>query len=176
MLALEIALDVVLLGVCVLAAITDLRWHRIPDWLTLPALGVGLLARFAVHGFGGAFGQGLIAALLGALFCLLLFGLFAIWGKGIGGGDIKLITAVGALTGLRHAMTSVMCIALVGGVLGIALLVGRRRLLAAAGGRLRSAFVMRPDGRDRVILPYALPILMGVLWATLAKYEVLPAF
>ena len=44
------------------AAVTDLRWQRIPNWLTLPALPVGLVAQTV---YGDGFLQGLLGALGG---------------------------------------------------------------------------------------------------------------
>jgi len=77
----------------VTAAIADVRWRRIPRWLTVAALVTGLV----VHGFRGwmDFRSAAAAALLGfgaglALFCL----------GAIGGGDLKLITALGAMLGV----------------------------------------------------------------------------
>ncbi len=176
MVAVEIILDVVLLGVCLTAAVTDLRWHKIPDWLTWPALGVGLVTRFAFHGLQGLFDLGLVSALVGAGFCFIVFGLFAIWGKGMGAGDVKLITALGALVGFQHSLTCVMTTAICGGVLGLILLVSRSKLLSADGGLWRATFVTRVGDSDRVTLPYALPIALGAVWATLIKYGVLGGF
>jgi len=173
MLAVEIILDIVLVGVCLAAAVTDLRWHKIADWLTLPALGAGLVVRFAAYGLQGMLDLGLVSALLGAGFCFVVFGLFAIWGKGMGAGDVKLITAVGALAGFQHSLTCVMSSAICGGVLGLALLVIRSKLLGSTGGVLRATFVTRVGDVDRVTLPYGLPIALGVLWATLIKYGLL---
>jgi prepilin peptidase CpaA len=172
----EITLDIVLLGICGCAAWTDLRWHRIPDWLTLPALSLGLLVRLFAFGLGGMFDAGLASSLFGAGFGFLVFGLFLIWGKGMGGGDVKLITAVGALAGFRHSLTCVMCTALVGGVLALVLLVVRSRVLATERKWLRDMVVTRVGAEERVTLPYALPIALGAVWATLIKAGVLGGF
>jgi len=64
----------VTLGLIVLtAAVTDLRWRRIPNWLTLPAIPVGLIAQTF---YGEGFLQGLLGALGGfaALFVLFAVG------------------------------------------------------------------------------------------------------
>jgi prepilin peptidase CpaA len=72
------------------AAVADVRWRKIPRWLTLVALVTGL----AVHWVRGDFWSAATAALLGFAIGLSLFSLGA-----IGGGDVKLITALGALLG-----------------------------------------------------------------------------
>jgi prepilin peptidase CpaA len=172
----EYLLDGLLLLVCALAAFTDLRNHRIPDWLTLPAVGLGLALRWAFFGLGGAFDTGLVAAMFGALVGFLVFGMFAVWGKGMGGGDVKLMTAVGSLAGFLHGLTCVMCTAVVGAVLALGLLIAKRKVLSTARGFWRRVFTKPKDGEDRITLPYGLPIALGVVWATLIKHGILAGF
>lgn len=77
------------------AAFTDARTGKIPNWLTAS----GLLAASALHAFTGT--AGLLLALTG-LVCAgfvpaLLF--FATAGRALGGGDVKLFAVLGALLG-----------------------------------------------------------------------------
>lgn len=89
-----------LLGTAVVAslasAVTDARTGRIPNTLTLPALVGGLLLNGAFHGT-----YGVVAAIAGALLAgggpALLHRITR--GKAIGGGDVKLFAALGALLG-----------------------------------------------------------------------------
>jgi Flp pilus assembly protein protease CpaA len=97
--------------ILVTAAVTDLRWRRIPNWLTLPALPVGLIAQ-AVYGEG--FLQGLLGALGGFA---ALFVLFAI-GAG-GGGDVKLFTVVGSFVGFHNLGVVFVLVAIIGGIAGM---------------------------------------------------------
>lgn len=76
-----------------LAALSDHRTRRVPNWLTLG----GLLAAFAIRGAQGP--SGLAWAFLGALASGA--GVFLLYRKGrAGGGDVKLAAAVGAMTTL----------------------------------------------------------------------------
>jgi prepilin peptidase CpaA len=84
-----------LLALAATAALTDLRTGLIPNWLTLPSLALAPLAQLFAAG-PGACGGALVGALACALVPLLLFGLDA-----IGGGDVKLFAALGALAGTR---------------------------------------------------------------------------
>src|SRR5687768_17004583 len=86
--------------VCLVAAITDVKTGKIPNQLTLPVLVLappGHVA-LALHGgaaFGDALWQGLLSVgglLLCALVPLLMWRFNA-----IGGGDVKLFAAIGAL-------------------------------------------------------------------------------
>jgi len=86
--------------VTIIAATTDVRTGLVPNWLTLPAAGLGvLLAILAglIHpDAGGRFGPlsgSLLGLLAGFLPCLVFF----IFGL-IGGGDVKLMAAVGAIS------------------------------------------------------------------------------
>ena len=76
------------------AAITDARSGHIPNWLTLPPIALAPM----IHGVRGGFfalGLSLVAVLICGLVPYLMFR------KGAaGGGDVKLLTAIGALVGV----------------------------------------------------------------------------
>jgi prepilin peptidase CpaA len=89
-------LFIALLGVSGIGAVIDARTGRIPNWLTLPAALLGVTGHLLHAGAGGA-----VKSLLG-----LGAGAFVPWvlyrttrGRGIGGGDVKLFAALGALGG-----------------------------------------------------------------------------
>jgi prepilin peptidase CpaA len=73
------------------AAIVDAIWGKIPRLFTTG----GLLLGLGVHLVQGGFWSALLAAFIGFVTGLVLFDLGA-----IGGGDVKLISALGALLGL----------------------------------------------------------------------------
>lgn len=82
-----------------LASVYDLKTGHIPNWLTLGGLAAGLVAH-AVAGYVRGGPHGAAMAALGALGGALVCGagpaiVFAV--GGIGGGDVKLFAAVGAL-------------------------------------------------------------------------------
>jgi len=97
--------------VVLIAAFTDLRSRRIPNWLTLPALPVGLVAQSV---YGDGFWQGVLGALGGFA---AFFALFAV-GAG-GAGDVKLFTVVGAFVGIRNLAPVFVLVALIGGVAAV---------------------------------------------------------
>ena len=82
------------------AAMTDAKTGHIPNWLTFGALGGGLIAHFFAgiafsHSWRGGL-SGLGSSAVGALVCALVPAFFY-WRGAIGGGDIKLFAAIGAL-------------------------------------------------------------------------------
>lgn len=99
-------------GVTLAAAWLDAKTGRIPNLLTLPVLPLGLLLG-ALD--GGLWGLG--SAVFGALSCLAVpYALFrASGGRAIGGGDVKLFAALGALlgplSGLEVQLASLLCLA-----------------------------------------------------------------
>src|SRR5262245_16716205 len=87
--------------VLITAAVTDMRPGNIYDWLTIPATVLGLLFWTVVGliagGWGGArdgFAHAGLAAIAG-----LLPALFFLYHNGIQGGDVKLVAAIGAVSG-----------------------------------------------------------------------------
>ena len=78
----------------VVAAILDLIWHRISNLLTVGGLIAALMMRFVWQGW-----DGLVEGLAGfaVAFCIYLPLYAARW---MGGGDVKLMAAVGAFLGL----------------------------------------------------------------------------
>ena len=98
--------------------LVDLRTRRIPNWLTIPALFLGV----AAHGITA--GQaGVVESLKGAGLALLIL-LPIVLLRGLGAGDWKLMGALGALLGFR-----MMLVVLWGAVLiaGLMLAYERRR-------------------------------------------------
>jgi prepilin peptidase CpaA len=87
--------------VCLVAAVSDLRTGQIPNWLTLGTLVVGSGVQVALsHAAYPAVNVLLFLAtsLLGVVFSGLVP--FLLWKRrALGGGDLKLLLAVGALLG-----------------------------------------------------------------------------
>jgi len=84
----------ILLGILVaIAAIFDIRYRRIPNWLVLAGINAGFVWNSSVSGWSGL---GRAAEGLGLGFALY-FPLYLIRARGAG--DVKLLAAVGAIAG-----------------------------------------------------------------------------
>src|SRR5690606_1381910 len=101
--------------VSLIASVMDARTGRIPNWLTLPAAALGV-ALGAIRGGG----SGVIASLIGLLVAAVIpWALHrATRGRAIGGGDVKLFAALGALvgplTGLEIELSAFVLLAVFG--------------------------------------------------------------
>ena len=86
---------VILAALVLIASLLDLLWRRIPNWLTVNAALLGIVLGFWEDGTSGL-GMSVSGLVLG--FALLLPGYLL---RMTGGGDLKLMAAVGSLLGPR---------------------------------------------------------------------------
>jgi len=122
--------EALLLAIVVGAAVYDVRYRRIPNWLTVTGVVLGLLLNsFLYQGSSPAvFGfQGLFFALKGLFvaFGIYVF-LYAL--RAMGAGDVKLMAAVGAVVGWENWFGIFIVTAVVGGIMSLALVLARGRL------------------------------------------------
>jgi prepilin peptidase CpaA len=150
------------------ACVADLKTRRIPNVLTLGAA-AGACGHYVVA--DGLPGLGL--ALGGWAVGLLLFlPVFAL--RGMGGGDVKLVAALGAWLGPGLTVWLALFTALAGGPLAIAVALSRGYLRQAlsnvwalltfwrvAGLQPHPAMTLDTPGTPR--LPYAVPIAVGLV-------------
>ena len=113
-------------AVLMTAAVTDALETRIPNWLTYPALPVGLL----VHGI--AFGLGAAGWAAPAALTTLVVGILLMLPGWLGGGDAKLLTALAGFVGFA-ALGEILFYAIwVGFALGIVLALANGYLVEMA--------------------------------------------
>ena len=121
----------------------DLDTQLLPDSMTLPLLWIGLAFSLWQGDAGGAAvpqdpRTAIIGALAGYLSLWSVYQAFrlATGKEGMGYGDFKLLAALGAWLGWKMILPIVLCSALVGAVVGIALMVrfGRDRSVPIAFG------------------------------------------
>jgi prepilin peptidase CpaA len=140
------------------AVVTDLKSRRISNRLTYPAAALGLAIHTATGGWGGL-ATSALGLLLGLGLLLLPFYLGA-----MGGGDVKLLAAIGALQGPQFVLMTAVYAGLAGGVLALGYLIRQRGLAAAvrysAGGWVGG---VRPDAPKAGAIPYGPAIAAGAL-------------
>jgi prepilin peptidase CpaA len=157
----RIGIDVLLVLILLGATVTDCLHGKIYNALTYPAIGCGLVLNTVVQPAG----VGLGAATLGfaVAFLPMLLGFLA---GGIGGGDVKMMGAVGAFLGFEETVTALLCVFLVAVALVGAWVVFKEGFVGLLV-RVRHAFSPVPDEprEERLRFPFALAILLGVAWA-----------
>ncbi len=115
--------EVILLSLVLGAAVYDVRYRRIPNWISAGGVLVGLaLNTFLYQGW-----PGLRFALLGlALGFGIYFVLYAL--HAMGAGDVKLMAAVGSLVGWENWFGIFVITAMIGGMMALILVVTKGRL------------------------------------------------
>ena len=105
-----------LLALLSMAVLTDLRTYTIPNWLTGPALLIGLSLHTCTNRLSG-----FLFSLEGVALGLGLFVILYACGW-MGAGDVKLFAAVGSFLGPAQTVSAAILIALVGGMLALVIL------------------------------------------------------
>ena len=146
--------------------VTDLRNRRLPNVLTLG----GAAAALILHAVAGG-GAGLLDSLLGGFICAALLFLPFLLGAA-GGGDVKMLFAIGCLFGSRHALGALFYISVVGLAVALAYLVLGRVDRSRLVHGLRCVFDWRydraagraslpPKSSEKARVPFGLAIAVG---------------
>jgi len=145
---------------------TDLYKRRIPNLVTGPAILMALLT----YGYIGGL-EGFLFSLRGLTFGLLIF-LIPYCLGGMGAGDVKLMSVVGAVLGFSQTLLALLFIAVCGGLIALGLMISRGTtkqtlsrlwlslLFFGAHGDASLLKVNKEDTQDGI--PYALAITGGV--------------
>ncbi len=136
-----------------LAVWSDMRVHRIPNWLVMSLVVTGFAHQLLTHGIAGAaYGLGGLAVGIGFFIAFYI-------GRGMGAGDVKLMGAAGTMLGPLGALLASAC-SLVAGLL---LVVGARQVTNLA--HRHAALQVLPDlfvhKNNAVRVPYAPAIAVG---------------
>jgi prepilin peptidase CpaA len=164
----QLLVTAIVLGVGLVACVTDVRSRRIPNVLTFGSAAAALLAHGLVGGFSGL-GTSAGGWLLGTGLFLPFFAL-----GGMGGGDVKLLAALGAWLGPRDVFWVAIYSSIAGGVLAVAVALGSgylRTALHNVRGLLTYWVLVGPRPMPGVTLEdakaprlaYAIPIFTGTV-------------
>ncbi len=161
------------LVLAITAAVWDIKQRRIPNWLTYPGIGMGVVLRGLLFGWSGL-GSAVTGFLLagGVMFLFFLV-------RAMGAGDVKLMAAIGSLVGPRHGVVVLLATAICGGVMAIVYALYRGRMWATiknvgsvlrfhAWAGLQAHPDLNLDNPKTLRMPYGLAIAAGTLYAFLA--------
>ena len=156
-------------SIAAVGAVQDVRGGRIPNWLTYGGLVAALATRFFMLGWP-ELKTGLVGVLVGGGIFYLLFLV-----GGMGGGDVKLMAAVGAWAGAAQTVAVLIAAAIIGGILAVGFMIFHRRvglIILNTGELIRhhltSGFKPHPELNIRepgaLRVPYGLAIALGTLY------------
>jgi prepilin peptidase CpaA len=137
----EMILFLFLTIVLLIAVISDIRLHKIPNWLTYPAMMGAIIYHTSTRGIGGFLYS---VEGVGAGFAVLI--IFYLMG-GMGAGDVKLMGAVGGLLGPKGVFTAFVFTAIMGGLYALALLTfhGHLKKTAKRYGAILKTFMLTKE-------------------------------
>jgi prepilin peptidase CpaA len=155
------------------AAVTDCASRRIPNWLSFTLTLTGLLQCLTATPNVG-FVNSVLGMLVGFGLTFIFFAVGA-----MGGGDVKLLTGVGAWLGPWGVLLVFVVEAIVGMIQAILQAASQKRLgavlrnsvvlaggIASGGGDMGLASLPDPGAdaaRTRQMLPYSVPVLVAVV-------------
>ncbi|MBO0912145.1 MAG: prepilin peptidase [Acidobacteria bacterium] len=149
------------------SGLTDLAWRKIPNWLTYPAVPLAIVLHWIVGGWHGA-----LLSVSGAVLGLAIFLPFVLL-RQIGGGDWKLIGALGAFLEIRRLILVLLIALIANGLMALILVISRKRLRTTIGniGRmLASLFSLRApppeltiDSSESAKVPFGIAAAIAVL-------------
>jgi len=153
-----------------LAAVVDFLYHRLPNWLNVIILGGGILGHSFRNGFSGA-GWSIAGAAVGFIF--LLFPYIKGWTSG---GDLKLMTAIGAWFGPRYTCYVFGVSTVAGG--GIALFYWlrapseqRRKITENLKATILLRAPLFDPPSEHVRVPYGLALSLGSIVTLLFHFQ-----
>jgi prepilin peptidase CpaA len=108
-----IASLVLLIPLAIIIIYHDVRYRRIPNAYVLATLISGITINFAFGGFRGA-----LSSLGGCALAFILIFILHVFGA-MGAGDVKLFSAIGAVTGAQLVIPTFLVVVLTGGLLAL---------------------------------------------------------
>jgi prepilin peptidase CpaA len=142
------------------AGFTDLRWRRIPNWLTYPAAPIAV----ALHAIAGRWPEAKLSleGLALGLGLLLPFVLL----RSLGGGDWKLVGALGAFFGPKSLLLVIFYTLLINALMAIVLIIAKKRIwrtLRNMGRLVAALFRLHLPEKDLTLdNPEAIKVPFGV--------------
>ena len=154
--------------IALVAGLTDWRSRRIPNWLTIPGLVLGIVANSVATNWSGT-----KESLLGAGLGLALLLPFVVI-RSLGAGDWKLVGAIGSCLGPHQLLTVLFITILVNGLMALAMIVWKKRLRQTArnvGHMLASLATLNLPGPELTLdNPQAVKVPFGVALAVAVMF------
>ncbi len=151
----------------IIAAYTDVAKDKVYNWLTLPSILLGPLLALSIGGIKqGDFN--LLNSLLGMTLGGGIFLVFYLL-RQMGGGDVKLMAAIGGLVGFPLIIKILFYSSLVGAVIGLIIILWHHQRLTKVFKNVLRLILMKPAPITQtkevpLTIPFALAIALGTIW------------
>jgi prepilin peptidase CpaA len=169
-------LQVILAALVIIAAITDIRSRTIPNWLVLGGMAVGFAVNPFLEGWTGLRTAGLGFGLAAGVY------MFFYMVHAMGGGDVKLMAAIGSIVGAQNWFSIFILTSIIGGFVALIILLVRGGFgrtfsnilhILKEFAHLRSPHATREevdiDSSKATSMPHGVAICIGTLvylWAS----------
>jgi prepilin peptidase CpaA len=156
--------NAILIAVLVISAVSDYRFKKVPNIITFPAIAAGISMAFLERSFAGV-SVSIAGLLIGMALLYLPYA-----AGGMGGGDVKLLGAIGAIKGPWFVFITFLAMAIIGGFMAIfrIVFVLKSADMRTLGASVRTAYYTRnwsaleiPEYARKEKLPYAIAISAG---------------
>ena len=156
------------IGLC--ASLTDLRFGKIYNKLTVPSALIGFIYSFSMWGVSGSV-QSILGFGLGFLLYGWMFGL-----RILGGGDVKLLMALGAWVGPSCVFEIAVLGVLLGGIFSFVVLLVTGNLISFFRRMefffitlfMRELEIQPPEINKTLKMPFGVPISIAAVWVIFA--------
>lgn len=162
------ALNVIFLLLIATSLFTDVRYNKVYNWITLPAIGMGILLN-ALSGRWVSVREGLIGVGVGFLLLSPLF-----FSGGVGAGDIKLLAGIGAIKGPLFVFWSTVYGLLLSGLIILVIWIYKKTFIKSLKRTARFIFTLLSPGlkpeyikkeeSERIPLGAALSLGAFIFW------------
>lgn len=183
--------NIILIILLLTAAFFDITKNKIPNFLTFPVMLISLILNIIMNGFNG-----LVFSFWGFILGLAIFFIPFAFGL-MGAGDVKLMTAIGALKGFMFTAISALFTAVAGFIVVIGYLIYKKRIFSyfkkyfltlarvilininfsdgnILGNKLKKfaySNAASSEASEKLYVPYGLAIALGTLLTLWGNYK-----
>ena len=165
-------IDIILVVFIIITLVTDLKYRKIFNFITLPAIILGLGVNTISGGFAG-FMHSFLGMAAGFCFLIVIYLL-----GGVGAGDVKYMAVVGSLKGVKFLVLGGLYGAIAAGAYAVIMLAIRKRLFYTLN-KVVIALVcfisskkkesLEFDPGDSLKLPYSVFLSIGMIIRLIAN-------
>ncbi|WP_251553647.1 A24 family peptidase [Neobacillus muris] len=159
-------LTATLFTILIISLITDIKYRRIYNVVTFPAMLIGLIGNTVTSGWDGLFFS-LLGLLTGLGLLLIPYALGA-----MAAGDVKLLMAIGAIEGAAFTFGAFLYVAIIGGIIALGILIWHKELLQSLKRIFLSAQFKTLNGLSKDELHHAYPYGAAIVLGTLCFFGV----